>query len=123
VKLDISQMADGQSAGLCQYGGRYAWLGVTQENGVRWLTYNFNGTATRGPAVGDALVWLQTTISAEGYATWAYSTDGHTFTPFGERYGLEWGNYRGSRLGFSPTTMSAKAERGLTAPRRLRVYL
>jgi len=99
VKLDISQMANGQAAGLCQYGGRYAWLGVVQEGGVRWLTYNFNGTATRGPAIEGALMWLQTSISSNGSATWAYSLDGRTFTPFGERYGLEWVNYRGNRLG------------------------
>jgi beta-xylosidase len=99
VKMDISQMADGQAAGLCQYGGRYAWLGVAQEAGVRWLTYNHNGTGTRGPAVAGALVWLQTSISADGNATWAYSLDGRTFTPFGGRYRLEWAGYRGSRLG------------------------
>jgi beta-xylosidase len=99
VKVDITNMADGQAAGLCQYGGRYAWLGVAQEAGVRYLTYNFNGTATRGPALTGALLWLQTRISLDGYATWAYSLDGRTFTPFGEGYRLEWANYRGSRLG------------------------
>jgi len=72
---------------------------VAQEAGVRRLTYNHNGAVTRGAAVAGAMVWLQTSIGADGSATWAYSLDGHTFTPFGERYPLEWANYRGSRLG------------------------
>ena len=29
----------------------------------------------------------------------SYSTDGRKFTPFGEVYQLEWGYYRGSRIG------------------------
>jgi len=99
VKMDISQMADGQAAGLCQYGGRYAWLGVVQEGGVRRLAYNFNGTLAQGPEVPGPLLWLRTAISDDGDATWSYSSDGRVFTPFGDHYHLEWANYRGSRLG------------------------
>jgi len=29
----------------------------------------------------------------------AYSLDGHTFTPFGQRFAFGWYNYRGTRLG------------------------
>lgn len=109
VKLDISKMADGQAAGLCQYGGRYAWLGAVQENGACWLTYNFNGAITRGPVITSKLLWLQTRINANGTAKWAYSFDGRNFTAFGETYRLEWANYRGSRLGIFTYNDSGEA--------------
>ncbi|MGN6505360.1 MAG: hypothetical protein ACTHM6_07340, partial [Tepidisphaeraceae bacterium] len=35
----------------------------------------------------------------DGRSTWAYSTDGQTFRPFGDPYPLGWGDYRGDRIG------------------------
>jgi beta-xylosidase len=99
VKLDVSAMADGQAAGLCHYGKKYAWLGVTESNGVRRITHSANGHATCGAAVSGAEVWLRSLITADGACTWAFSCDGQRFTPFGERYALEWAHYRGDRIG------------------------
>lgn len=109
VQMDIAHMADGQAAGLCQYGGRYAWIGVVQEGGTRRLTYNANGVLQRGPVLEGSLLWLQTQISAAGFAQWDYSCDGTTFLTFGEKYLLEWAHYRGSRIGIFTYNDSGEA--------------
>ena len=98
LKLDVSGMADGQATGLCHYGKRYAWLGVTQANGVNRITYSDNGTQTLGPTVNGPTVWIRSIIADAG-TTWAFSFDEKEFTPFGKRYQFEWANYRGDRLG------------------------
>ena len=35
----------------------------------------------------------------DGNSEYSYSTDGENFTPFGRRWQLTWGNYRGDRIG------------------------
>jgi len=35
----------------------------------------------------------------DGRSRYAYSTDGKSFTDFGPEYQLNWGNYRGDRIG------------------------
>jgi beta-xylosidase len=99
VKFDVSKMADGQEAGICHYGKRYGWLGISQAGGVRKITYSANGTQTAGPTVKSADVWLRSIISDTGAALWKYSLDGKAFVAFGEKYKFEWANYRGDRIG------------------------
>ncbi len=99
VKLEVSGIADGQAAGLCHYGNRYAWLGVTQTNGVKRITYCDNGVQSFGATIDSPTVWLRSVISDAASTTWAFSLDGTKFTPFGKTYRFEWANYRGDRLG------------------------
>jgi beta-xylosidase len=99
AKLDVSRMADGQAAGLCHFGGRYAWLGVTCSNGTRRITYCDNGSFSLGPAFESPEVWLRSVMSDAGDTSWAFSLDGLSFAAFGERYKFEWANYRGDRVG------------------------
>ena len=99
IKLDVSHMADGQAVGLCHYGQHYAWLGVTQSEGVRHITYSANGNQTRASTVNQPDVWLRSIISNAGSTTWAFSFDGKAFTASGEKYKFEWANYRGDRIG------------------------
>jgi beta-xylosidase len=99
VKLDVSSMADGQAAGLCHFGGHYAWLGVTQAGNRRRITYSANGEQTAGPPLPSTTVWLRSIVADKGETTWAYSFDGSTFVPFGKRYKFEWAHYRGDRVG------------------------
>jgi beta-xylosidase len=99
ISLDVGGMADGQSAGLCHLSRSYAWLGVSQLNGIRRIVYCHNGARTEGPPIRTSVVFLKSLLSSAGETTWAYSLDGAAFTPFGGRYRLEWGYYRGDRLG------------------------
>jgi len=99
VKLDVSQMADGQKAGLCHYGAHYAWLGVAQSGNRRRIVYSANGVQTAGPTLPASAVWLRSIVAAKGETAWAYSFNGSSFLPFGKRYKFEWAHYRGDRIG------------------------
>ncbi len=99
VKLDLSGLTDGQKAGLAHFAKTYACLGVRQEGVVRTLEYDNNGKITAGPELVGKSLWLKSTWGADGLSQYAYSTDGVTYTPFGDPYQLTWGNYRGDRLG------------------------
>jgi hypothetical protein len=42
---------------------------------------------------------LQSRWGLDGKSQYYYSLDGDIFHPFGEKYQLVWGNYRGDRIG------------------------
>lgn len=44
-------------------------------------------------------LWLKSTWSLDGQSHYAYSLDGKTYTSFGDSYQLQWGSYRGDRIG------------------------
>ena len=99
VKLDLRGMTDGQEAGLCHFAGSTCALGVSQAGEVCTLTFNENGKTTAGPVVTSGALWLRSTWDIDGDSLYSYSLDGTTFTPFGSRYRLTWGHYRGDRIG------------------------
>ena len=45
------------------------------------------------------LIWFRSTWGLDGESHYSYSLDGESFKPFGRPYRLEWGNYRGDRIG------------------------
>ena len=52
---------------------------------------------------------LHRNIDDKGQATFAYSTDGKQFTPFGETYTLKWTWHRGIRLALFSYNESTEA--------------
>jgi beta-xylosidase len=99
MKLDIAGMADGQQAGLCHLAKSYSALGVSQEGGIRTLTFNDAGKMTSGPVLSGDALWLGSSWNLAGDSQYSYSIDGKTYTPFGPKYHLTWSYYRGDRLG------------------------
>jgi hypothetical protein len=99
IKLDLSGMSNGQKAGLCHFAGTYSFLGVSQEGTTRTLEYDNSGKVTSGPGIAGNDLWLRSTWGLDGKSQYSYSSDGKTFTDFGDPYHLSWGNYRGDRIG------------------------
>jgi beta-xylosidase len=100
VKIDISQMAEGQFAGLTHFSTTtYSLLGIKQEKGIRTLVYDNNGKDTSGIRVHGKSIWLRSTWDAGGISRYAFSIDGKSYQPFGSTYQLTWGSYRGDRIG------------------------
>jgi beta-xylosidase len=97
--LDLRGMADGQVAGLCHYSKEFSTIAVRRKDGVLGLESANNKTVTRGPAISTKKLWLRSTWDSDGKSNYSYSTDGKTFTSFGSPYRLEWGDYRGDRIG------------------------
>lgn len=99
IKIDIKNMSDGQKAGLCHYSKAYAMLGVTQSGKSRKLEFRTNKEKMTGPVIKENHVWIKSVWGVDGKSRFSYSTDGKKFIRFGELYQLEWGYYRGSRIG------------------------
>jgi beta-xylosidase len=100
VKLDISNMADDQYAGITHYSTiSNSLFGVKQLNGIKILAYNNNGKDTTGISITGKSIWFKSTWGYDGISNYAYSLDGKTYTQFGGTYQLTWGSYRGDRIG------------------------
>lgn len=100
VKIDISDMADGQFAGLTHFSTtNHSLFGIKQENGIRSLLYSDNGKDTSGIKVNGKTIWLRSTWDANGISHYVFSTNGKSYQPFGSTYQLTWGSYRGDRIG------------------------
>ncbi len=98
VRMDISRMADGQHAGLCHFAQHSGALGVVHEGGQVRLELRRDDRTEPGPLLTGPYLWLRSTWGLDGLSHFAYSTDGRSFTPFGD-YTLSWGFYRGDRIG------------------------
>lgn len=99
VKIDLSNMATGQTAGLCHYAKSTAFIGVRQVESARKWIRSENGRDTIGDEIKSDQVWLRSTWNYEGICTFSTSADGSVFTPVGAPYQLSWGHYRGDRVG------------------------
>ncbi|MBR6600724.1 MAG: glycoside hydrolase 43 family protein [Bacteroidaceae bacterium] len=99
IKADVSNMADGQHAGLCHFSSTSSGIGIVQEKGARYLEQHIDGHYVKGERIEHLYIWLQTRWGLDGMATYYYSLDGCHFVPFGEPYRMVWGHYRGDRIG------------------------
>jgi beta-xylosidase len=99
VKMEIGGMADGEMAGLCHFAKGFSAMGVLQSGGVRRMALNDNKKITEGAVITGGTIWLRSSWDELGVSHYAYSADGTTFTPFGDKRQLTWGSYRGDRIG------------------------
>lgn len=99
VKMDISQMADGQRNGICHFSSHHSALGVVKEGTQYFIEYRNNGHILKGNEISTSFVWFKTCWGMDGKSQYYYSLDGDNFIQFGEPYQMVWGNYRGDRIG------------------------
>ena len=103
VKIDISNMADGEEAGLSHFNGGadYASIGVAQTGTTRTLRYSSNGASRSGEQVPGSVttIWLRSRVDKSSRNTYYFSYDGSNFTQFGGTFALKWGGYRGDYVG------------------------
>jgi beta-xylosidase len=129
AQLDTTTLVDGDRAGLSLFRDTSAWIGVAKDDSActlqyvtglamdsSWNTSNKGGVVTSTP-IECGLIWLRAIAEvAPGSAqsgTWAYSTDGATFTGFGEEFvfNTDWHYFMGYRFGiFQYGTTSADGE-------------
>ena len=105
IRMDISQMTDGQHAGLCHFAAHSGCLGVVRDKGQLFLELRHDDKSQvvqlplQCGRTGEGLfLWLRSSWGLDELSHFSYSLDGDTFTPFGE-YKLSWGYYRGDRIG------------------------
>jgi beta-xylosidase len=99
VKIDITGMQAGQTAGLCHFGATQSWIGVKKIGGVATLSAVTSKNQDQGPPILGAVLWLRSEWDQNGNSQYSYSLDGNAFIPFSSPYPLTWGDYRGDRIG------------------------
>lgn len=99
IKMDISNMQNGQRAGLCHFSSNHSAIGIVKENNICFIEYRNNDNTYKGTQINSRYIWLKTQWSNNGVSQYYYSLDNENFIAFGEQYQLVWGNYRGDRIG------------------------
>ncbi len=103
VRLDLSEMADGQCAGLACMGKENRLAGVRMEGGRKVV---FSGEALQD-FEGDG-VWFRLYFDArDNVFRFAWSADGTQFTDIGEAFEAHFGFWKGARVAlYSYNTLS-----------------
>lgn len=116
IKLDVSQTADGQYAGMCLFAAPSLLLGIYQERGKRFLryqytrlelSYNPHSTAYDDNFFCEDVLSLDSGIQNlylrmeynKNRAQLSYSTDGETFIRVAEPMEFSFFAWRGGRVG------------------------
>lgn len=100
IKLDVSNMANGEKSGLCHFATpNYSWLGVECFQDSIRIEYCLKGDIIAGPILKGKNIWLRSKWGLKGESHYQYSFDGIYFIDFGGSYQLSWGGYRGDRIG------------------------
>jgi hypothetical protein len=63
------------------------------------LKYNDNDKILAGESINTSTIWIRSVIDTEDVNSYFYSTDGITFQPYGGKYSLKWGSFRGDNIG------------------------
>lgn len=102
IKMDISNMKDGDIAGLSVIQRDYNYIGVTTEGGNKRVMINDKGTEQISQAipVDTKDIWFRASMPRFEYRTeFSYSLDGENFIRLGGRYDMHEGNYVGMGFG------------------------
>ena len=123
VRVDLTDLADGQCAGLACMGRNNYCIGFRHAAGNRELFVEKDGVVLDSQPLKAAEVWLRLSFDAEvreGGFSFQYSLDGTRFVPFGEAFAAHNGFWKGAR----PALFSYNTEqRGGTAWFRDFVYV
>jgi beta-xylosidase len=101
AELDVRGLKDGNYAGLSVFGvSGFAFIAVKQAGGQRSLDMVNNGrTVASIPNFTGDTVWFKSVASySPSQAAFAYSTDGKTFTPLGDKMGMGVHGWTGNRF-------------------------
>lgn len=112
VRIDLGKMAEGQRTGICHFSASWSEFGVEMRGGRRSLYHrSHNGEYQKELATDlPRYVWLGSHWGLDGRCHYLYSLDGKAWHDMGVRYQLQWGHYRGDRLGLF--TYNDKGEAG-----------
>ncbi|MET0497719.1 MAG: glycoside hydrolase 43 family protein [Steroidobacteraceae bacterium] len=97
TRLVVSGMMDGQKAGLAMFGKQPSWIGVTQANGERKLTFASAGIETPGVALTGDDVLLRMDVADEQVQFSFSVDDGRTFEQFGPPARMFFSFWKGAR--------------------------
>jgi beta-xylosidase len=84
TKLDISNMKEGDIAGLAVFQNPYAYIGVKKNNGKSYVIMVNNGSAVDSAEISGSIVYFAANaFYGTGKANFEYSLDNQIFKPLG----------------------------------------
>lgn len=84
TRMEVANMRDGDVAGLAIFQDPFAFIGVKQVNGRKYVTMENHGLEIASVPLEAEAIYLRATARYDtGEATFSYSTDNKTFTPLG----------------------------------------
>lgn len=84
TKLELGHMKAGDIAGLAVFQDPYAYIGVKQTNGKKYVMMVNDGKTIDSAVIDQSTIYLKTIASnSSKKATFSYSTDNKNFTPIG----------------------------------------
>ena len=107
TKLDSSQLAPGEEAGLIMFGMDYSFLAVEKtESGLRLIKMFCKNAITEGKEILESqtelkspVVNLQVRVTRGAVTQFSFSADGKTFISTGEPFTAREGRWVGARVG------------------------
>lgn len=85
TKMEIANMKDGDVAGLAVFQDPYAYIGVKQTNGSRYIIMVNNGQVIDSVSTRKSIIYLRATASnASEKASFEYSLNNKKFIPLGD---------------------------------------
>lgn len=100
IKMDISQMANGEVAGLTHFSTKSNSLfGIRQTNDQRMLILDIDGKVSELVVVKGKTAYLRSNWGLDGISSYSYSFNNKSYTSLKPTHQLTWGSYRGDRIG------------------------
>lgn len=91
TKMHLSNMAEGDVAGLCVFQDPYAYIAIRMQNGQKTLIMVNDGTEHVGPVVTDSVIYLRALANyLTSKAVFSYSLDNATYTELGSTLDMKY---------------------------------
>jgi beta-xylosidase len=121
TKLDFSQLAPGEKAGLIVFGMDYSFLAVERtQTGFRLIKTSCKNANNEGKEVlesestmlAGATILLRVTVASGAVSQFSFSTDARTFVPVGDLFTAREGRWIGAKVGLFAQGTSGVKTRG-----------
>ena len=100
IELDVSQLEEGQKAGLCSMSNIYNLVGIHKKTDGIYLFVDKNNKNFSEERISCKRIFLKVQLDIQTNKNqFSYSLDDKTFTPVGDIFETTWGFWKGTRIG------------------------
>ncbi|MBT29775.1 MAG: glycoside hydrolase [Thalassobius sp.] len=107
IKLDVSNLKDGEESGLIVFGMDYAAIAVRKSGEGYSIVQNVCKQADQNKAeatvasekTDKTTIWLKLDVKKDALVTFSYSLDGKSFKPLGDTFTAKEGKWVGAKTG------------------------
>ncbi len=101
VKMNIDKISHGQKCGVLLMGKYNSLFGVSKNNNSVNIYFEYDGEIHIGECVKGNIIYIKVVMDAvNNKYHFEYSYDDKNYISFGNEFSMEWGNWKGARIGF-----------------------